>query len=504
MILRTNRRPIRFLPGLAILLALGFWSMPAHAQMLYSSLSDGNKAPATATYSFEISGKSPEPPIMKYRLLPSHSELTQGNAAQLYHRAILLMNQANFNLDRNRDDGGHTWQQIDQWRTVPLDELPIEEAEELLRSYENSLHEASFAARRSYCDWELPTREHGTDLLSVLLPEIQEMRSLARLLALRIRLRMIQGRFDEAIYDLQTGYAMARHVGNKDFLVNALVGIAIGAMMDEQLLNVISYESTPNLYWSIVNLPSPRIDIRNSIAVEQDTFKVVFPELLEAANSSASEDYWDQKLMEVIDRSRTLIAQLRMKGNDGPVDWELLAYRTAVYSQVPRIKRELVESFGYDAGKVDAMCGSQAILLYSLNDLKQTRDQILAPFGLPYYQAKRFYDAEPKLSSSLTQGDPLMLSKALLPSLPTVHQAATRDACRLAMLQATEAIRDYAHKNGELPSSLDQVTDLPIPMNPYTNHPFLYSRAPDNPFHATFEENNSTLPQRFEITLRKP
>lgn len=504
MMLRTNRRSNWLLPGVVILLALGHGTVPAHGQLIEHDQKHGHKVLAGITYPFEITGRSPEPPIMKYRLQPLHAELTTGNGAQLYYRALLLMSQADVNLDRNRDDGGHTWEQIEQWRNVPLDEFPVQEAEELLRSYEDSLQEASYGARRSYCDWELPTREHGTDLLGVLLPEIQKMRSLARLLALRIRLRMIQGRFDEAIYDLQTGYAMARHVGNKDFLVNALIGIAIGNMMDEQLLNAISYESTPNLYWSIVNLPSPLIDITNSMSVEQDTFKVVFPELLEAANSTAGEEYWDQKLLEVINRSRILVFQAQIGGRYKPTDWEVWTQRAAIYSQVPRVKRELVEKMGYDAGKIDAMCGSQAILLYSLNDLQRTRDQILAPFGLPYYQAKRFYDAEPKLSSSLTQGDPLTLSEALLPSLPTVHKVATRDACWRAMLQATEAIRDYAQKHGQLPESLEQVTDLPIPMNPFTNQPLIYTRDADNPMKATLKENNSTLPQRFEMTLRQP
>ena len=500
MKLRTAQRASWLLPGLALLLALGQWALPANAQMLYSSMSDGKGIPDTATYTFKISGRSPEPPIMKYRLLPSHSELTQGNAAQLYHRAILLMSQA-IHHPNSSDD---MRLKVDEWQRVPLDQFPIHDVEQYLASYERALQEAAYAARRSYCDWELPTREHGTDLLGVLLPEIQEMRSLARLLAVRVRLRMVQGRLDEAMYDLQTGYAMARHVGNKDFLVNALVGIAIGGTMNEQLLNVISYESTPNLYWSIANLPSPLVDVSNSIDVERDTFKVVFPELLEAENSTATESYWDQKLMEVIDRSRTLISQMQIGGNNVSVDWEQLAFRTAIYSQVPRIKHELVETMGYDAGKIDAMCGSQAILLYSLNDLQRTRDEILAPFGLPYYQAVQFYEASPKLSSSPIEGDPLMLSKALLPSLPHVHRAATRDACWLAMLQATEAIRDYAHKHGSLPESLDQVTNLPIPMNPYTNQPLIYTRDTDNPLQATLEEDNSTLPQRFEITLRQP
>ena len=45
-----------------------------------------------------------------------------------------------------------------------------------------------------------------------MLGEIQEMRSLTYLVALRIRVAIMEKKLDEAVYWLQTGYAMGRHL----------------------------------------------------------------------------------------------------------------------------------------------------------------------------------------------------------------------------------------------------------------------------------------------------
>lgn len=501
MNLRTRLTPNWFLPALAISLATGLFVSNARAQMLYS---DSEPAPRNVTYKFEIGPKSPQPPIMKYRLLPSHVELVPGNAAPLYHRAILLTSQKTANMENSRE----YWMKVEEYRSIPLADFPVEEVEKLLVHHDNAFRETAFAARRTYCDWELPTREHGTDLFGVLLPEIQEMRTLARLLALRIRLRIAQGRLDEAMRDLQTGYAMARHVGNRDFLVNALVGIAIAAMMHEQLLVAISQESTPNLYWSVVNFPTPLIDITNAVDVERDSFLIIFPELTEATKDFGDQAFWDQKLIDVISRRDYLNSGQTIAPDDTPsteVNWEKMVIRTAIFSQVPRVKRELVEEMGYNQDAVAAMPGSRALLIYSRNNFERIRDDLLAPLGLPYYQASKFYAGHNNLPSRpIVAGDPLGIANVILPAVQQVDRAEVRSECWVDMLQVTEAIRDYAATHGSLPESLDQIEALPIPMNPYTNQPFLYTRQKDNPLQATLEEADSTLPQRFEITLRKP
>lgn len=478
---------------------LGAFVSSVHAQFVEYSSGPG----AVVTYTFSVSPKAPQPPLMKHRLYPAFSEQFPGNAAPLYQRAILLISQKSGKLESPIE----YWQKIDEWRVLPLDQLPLDEVEQVVQLHSGALQEASYAARRSFCDWNLPTREHGVDLFGVMLPEIQAMRTVARLLALRIRLRLAQGRLDEAVADLQAGYAMARHVGNRDFIVNALVGIAISSMMHEQLLTAISVDSVPNLYWSIVNQPNPLIDIRNAIDVERDSVVTIFPELKEAKKSIGDQEYWNQLLLDVIRRVERLRSNKPislLEDDSSEFDMGRLAYRTVVFSQAARVKEELVEQLGYRSDEVDAMPGSRAILLYSLHAFERQRDAYLAPLGLPYYQAKTFYPAANQFSEDLTSGDPLGISQLLLPSTLQIQQASVRDIRWSSMLQALEAIRDFAAAHGKLPETLDQVDRLPIPNNPFDNQPLRYQWQADKPWEATLEGTSDVLPLRFQLTLRQP
>jgi hypothetical protein len=45
----------------------------------------------------------------------------------------------------------------------------------------------------------------------------------------------------------------------------------------------------------------------------------------------------------------------------------------------------------------------------------------------------------------------------------------------IAMLRTIEALRDYAARHdGRPPQSLDQITDVPLPIDPFTGRPFVY------------------------------
>ncbi len=67
-------------------------------------------------------------------------------------------------------------------------------------------------------------------LVSVLLPTLQESRSVARGLVSRILLRVGEGRIEEALRDVEALYVFGRQVGHGGTLVEALVGIAINHM----------------------------------------------------------------------------------------------------------------------------------------------------------------------------------------------------------------------------------------------------------------------------------
>ncbi len=114
------------------------------------------------------------------------------------------------------------------------------------------------AARRQTCNWEFDLRSEGVELL---LPEIQNMRSLIRLVALKIRLAVADGKIDEAIDWLQTGYAMARHVSEGPILLQGLVGVSMAVAMTKPLEDIIQAPGVPSLFWALADRPRPFIDL---------------------------------------------------------------------------------------------------------------------------------------------------------------------------------------------------------------------------------------------------
>ena len=79
--------------------------------------------------------------------------------------------------------------------------------------------------------------------------EIQTCREIANLLQLRCRLELSDGKFDDAVVTLQSGFALARHLGDADTLIQDLVGIAIAAIMFNRVEEMMQIPGSPNLFW---------------------------------------------------------------------------------------------------------------------------------------------------------------------------------------------------------------------------------------------------------------
>jgi hypothetical protein len=453
----------------------------------------------TTIYRVAVDARSPEPPVMRYRLVPAWNDTTNANAATQYHRAILTISQSMAHVP----DQLEFWEKFETWRTMPLDQLPRQEVEQVVQSFSSALREVHFGARRRFCHWDLPIDEQKAELYSILLPEIQEMRTVARILAVRIRLRLAQGDLDGAITDLQTGYSIARHVGHQNFVVSGMVGVAISMLMHEQLLTCMTLENAPNLYWSITNLPNPLIDLRTPIDMEWDNVFVLFPELIQARTEQHSEDEWNRRLSRVAQYTHEF-------GGPSPLTNSLdvggILGRVAIFSRVPMIKHALISEMGYDEDTINVMSGSQAILLYAGLAYERIRDELSKPVGLPYHQALPLYHAGEARRADHPSIDPLRLGDNFSPASPQYHLVVTRSQRWIDLLRTVEAIRDYARTHHGLPETLEAVTELPVPPNPLTGEPFHYVVDESNTSRATLVTGGSVRdgPIRIILELRRP
>jgi hypothetical protein len=63
----------------------------------------------------------------------------------------------------------------------------------------------------------------------------------------------------------------------------------------------------------------------------------------------------------------------------------------------------------------------------------------------------------------------------LLPAIDGCRAAEVRAERQVAALRIIEAMRMYAaNHGGALPAKLDDITDVPVPLNPATGKPFVY------------------------------
>ena len=220
-------------------------------------------------------------PALRYRLLPELSEMNPGNPIQHYMKC--MMEQKKFFF------GEEAFQYREKLLAMPLKELPTQELEDYGRY---ALSQADWAARLDTPDWQVLLKLKA-DGIELLLPEVQQIRSLARALAVRFRAEIAQARFDDAIGTAKTMFAIARHLGGHPTFIGDLVGIAIASIAITPLEEMLEQPGCPNLYWALTALPSPLIPVDKGMEGERMMQQWVFRDLNESV-LPMSKDRLDQ------------------------------------------------------------------------------------------------------------------------------------------------------------------------------------------------------------------
>jgi hypothetical protein len=191
----------------------------------------------------------------KYYLLSKADKQTDADAVPLYEKAIQAM-------PRGRTQE----KQIREWLKLPAEQLPQKQVEETIQKHMESLRLVAQAARCKQCNW--PKWKPGT-----MPPDQSEYRSLLFLLELWARLEIVRGEYGGALLAMQTGFGMARHLGQAPTCVQAMVGSAIGGAMCKEVELFIKGKDSPNLYWALANLPKPLADVKKAIESDRANLK---------------------------------------------------------------------------------------------------------------------------------------------------------------------------------------------------------------------------------------
>lgn len=194
----------------------------------------------------------------KYRLLPTTEEQTDADAVPLYQKAIQSLPQ------------NYQPKQFYDWRSLPLDQLPIEQVESALNKLKPTIDLVSQAARCKQCNW--PFVKPG-QVSQRFMDDLSKYRQFAFILDVQAKLQIAQGRYDQARETLKTSLTMAKHLGDAPTLVQGMVGIAIVALNQSRIEQWIQSDNAPNLYWALEDLPQPLVDITKAIKIETDNLK---------------------------------------------------------------------------------------------------------------------------------------------------------------------------------------------------------------------------------------
>lgn len=413
-------------------------------------------ASTTAGQTLTVHPSPPTSPALRYELLRIPARSHEGNAAIEYFRAA----SAQASVEEAEDAA------LLELVDLPLDELrdpaKLARVEAALGGALDNLRRAE---RASHCDWQVVM----SDGIGVTLPELSQLRRVARLVGIRARILAAGGRYDEALASIALLIRMGHDLGDGTTLIQALVGIAVVQLALERVQELIQQPGAPNLYWALTDLPSVPVDLRRALRFERHFFDFEFPELQAVIDGTVpARDA--PRVVEEIERKLRHLVSVPGEPALGGAAWNLAAMAISTY---PKAKAQLIAR-GMTEEEVEALPVAYVALRHTLVRYMELRDEQFRWFGLPTHQAfEGLARSEHQFEAAMAgrDGYPFTL---LLPALHRSMEAAAVQERYLAALRLAEALRLHAHERGSLPSDLLQVTAAPIPFNPMTGAPFAY------------------------------
>ncbi len=389
-------------------------------------------------------------PAFRYRLIPPAYERQPGNAADLYKAAAALL------VEQKAEDA---LGKVDQWGDMPLEDLPRQETKETFAQFSAVLGHVESGAWSEQCEWEPVT---GPDMP---LPDLGQYRRIARLLAPKARVEILDHDYARAVRTLETGLSFAHDVGRGPTLIHGLVGVGTASLMLDVVEEFIQTRDAPSLYWALTALPSPLVDLRPAAELELGGMLFWPKELRDPENAGLSASEW-------VDAFGRL-------GEAAMGDFHPNGDRRAAVAAVAAVaytdaKRHLLEK-GVPAEKVEAMPVLQAVAIYLCDGWRRSADEALKWWYTPYPEARTDAGRLERIAADAAETKDGFMVALLMPALGRVRQAQVKLERRIAALRAVEAVRLHAGAaQGRLPARLADVRQAPVPPDPATGESFAY------------------------------
>jgi len=425
-------------------------------------------------------------PALKHRLIPDPADRTEGNSAMFYLQAMGFNEQ--FNARKQLHEMQQKWGQEARdsegitdgfppniWFDMPTSELPLDDVKaylDLIAFQEHFLYDA--ARRKNYSQDRAMEKEANP--IAYTLPEVQQMRELARQQIVRLRYAVAQQRIDDAVEILGQMIAMANHVGEDQFFVSSLVAVAIEGIAVQQGFFFSQQADAPNLYWAIAACPDPLIDLSSSIEFERNFLLRQFPILAEVDETARSDRYWTDFVDEISPQWNELAKQMNSWGGGGnfPENVDRFQMASNIGTHYESARDFLSEVSNMPNQQLDKYSTTQTVFLAIVKHHAIVMDDATVEFYLPQWSPQRSEVEANHKRWRNELGWIAEVSEVFLPATKQIRLALTRAKQWLSLWQIVEAIRMTASESdGTMPLSLDELS-VPAPLDPVTGRPFSY------------------------------
>jgi hypothetical protein len=434
-------------------------------------------------------------PALKYRGWPADRDLRPGSAQLHYYRAV-----AHY-MRIPREDRARIDKQWFSDEPHPGDEQRQQLVQQLAAIYDE-LHQL---ARSEDFQWDHRWRDmRGSEIYSYLLHDVQEARTLARLLTLKIQDQLHRKDFEGAVSSLSDGFRLAAFVCNGETLVQQLVGIAIAGIMQQEVERAIQLPDCPNLYWALAAVPQPISDIRRSLAIELGNIARMFPVLEQAETEDRDEEYWTRQWAGMVQ------AVEQLGGSQGSEFRFALALAPVAFAGPAR---ERLAASGMDRQHLEQMPTVRVVLMDAARELRVIREELEKSILLPYAVARPLIEREEAEFKAWTRevrhtsaAGPL--ASLVMPAVLVPRMAEVRSVYQQRRLMLVEALRMHAAAHdGQLPDSLAALDPVPALPDPFTGGPFTY-HVQREATGTTVVIDGAEIPEQFksfsQMTLRFP
>lgn len=495
---------------LASLLALGLYSVPvvpiaaANGPIVAQEAQDAQEAQATDQQNVAASQQprvlkltpAGEPtPALRYRFWPSRLEMQPGNAFVRFQRAILLMKSAEENAKTASSPSN-----LETWLDTPIENLPTDSVREFLSAYQAALDEALEARLLRDSEYELGAENiRGTRALNLSLPEIQEMRSLAKLLQLQVRLQVAEGKIDEAIETLQSGFRLGEATGQAaDFLITRLIGLSITSSMLKEVETCIQHQDCPNLYWALATLPPTSYEVEEAVAFESEILIRYFPELNDLPEENLPAEFWRKKL------TKAIINLISIEENDFTEQFEeeqekkvALRLGMTILALTESSRSQLIDA-GISEDRVSSMSPEEMVVRATAASLQQAQDDV-SKWTLIPQETRSYYlwYAEHSLADRSKHNLGYSIAKAFLPAIAPSLEVGERVKRKIWQLTTIESIRNHVFMTKQLPEQINLWNSenplqlLPAWTDTIKSNQFSYQKIGNSSAQLTWEDLNN-------------